>query len=92
MFITATDLLTVEAIIGYGAIVNFQEDPFGFSLCAIVENVCDKPISYKRTYTHVETGALKVLGKDFLFADFAEKARYCFEKYIKNRNKKEVTV
>ncbi len=83
MDINAVDLMTVEAIIGYDAVVNLHTEPFGFSLSATVENIYSKPLYYKTNYSHVETGAMKVLGKDCILHDFAEKARYAFEKCIK---------
>ena len=83
MNITASDLMTVEAIIGYGAVVNFQDEPFGFSLTASVENITDNTLSYQRYYPHVEIGAMKALGTNFILYDFADNARYSFEKHLK---------
>ena len=84
MFITATDIMTIEAIIGYNSIVGVQTEPFGFSLMATVENFNGKKLYYQKSFFHVETGAMKALGKDFLLSDFADRARDSFEKYLNN--------
>lgn len=84
MLITATDIMTIEAIIGYNSTVGVQTEPFGFALQATVENINGKKCYYQKSFFHVETGAMKALGKDFLLADFADRARISFENYLKN--------
>lgn len=84
MLITATDLMTIEAIIGYNSTVGVQTEPFGFALQATVENINGKKFYYQKAFAHVEIGAMKVLGKDFLLADFADMVRISFEKHLKN--------